>query len=225
MAMEKFRSSPLPTPPQAYDSIYMRQLIRVIELYFTRLDSQTPLQAEYFKGNGYQLSIPHISASDETNQYATGDDTPTLVNWSTLESGYGFTLNAPGTAVAEYAGVYKIDYSLQLVNTNNAAHYVTVWARVNGVDVERSATEFFIPARKSASAYAYICAYSTVPVQLAVGDEVTLYWATDNAYNPTGPVNGVYMIYYDAWTDPPDAYDRPAIPSVIGAITFMSAAV
>jgi hypothetical protein len=52
MAMEKFRSTPLPIPPQGYDPVYMRQLIQVIELYFSRLDSQTPLQAEYFKGRG-----------------------------------------------------------------------------------------------------------------------------------------------------------------------------
>lgn len=225
MAMEKFRSSPLPIPPQTYDSVYMRQLIQVIELYFTRLDSQTPLQAEYFKGNGYQLSIPHIAASDETDQYADGDNTPTAIDWSTLESGYGFTLNAPGTAVAGYAGIYKVDYSLQLVNTDNAAHYATVWAQVNGVDVERSATVFFIPARKSGTDYAYICAYSTLTVQLAVEDEVTLYWATNKAYNTTGPVDGVYMFHDDAWTDPPDAYDRPAIPSAIGSITFISAVV
>jgi len=35
----------------------------------------------------------------------------------------------------------------------------------------------------------------------------------------------VYMFHDDVWTDPPDAYDRPAIPSAIGSITFVSAAV
>jgi hypothetical protein len=223
MAMEKFKSTPLPMPPQDYNPVYMRQFIQVLELYFSRMDSQTPLQAEYFKGRGDQLSLPNISASDTTDQYAGGNDTPTVVSWNTLEAGYGFTLNSPGSATADYAGIYKIDYSLQFVNTDNAAHYATVWLQVNGADVARSATQFFIPARKSVTDYAYICGYSTVVFELAVGDEVELYWATNQAYDPVGPVDGVYMFHEDAWTDPPDAYDRPAIPSAIGAITFVSA--
>jgi hypothetical protein len=225
MAMEKFRSSPLPIPPQTYDSIYMRQLIQVLELYFGRLDSQTPVQAEYFKGRGDQLVLPHIAASDDTDQYATGDDVPTLVNWSTLDSGSGFTLNSPGSATADYAGVYKIDYSLQFVNTDNASHYATVWIKLNGADVSNSATQFFIPARKSVTDFSYVCAYSTAVTEFAVGDEVEIYWVTNKAYSTTGPVDGVYMFHDDVWTDPPDAYDRPAIPSAIGSITFVSAAV
>lgn len=35
----KFRFSPLPNPPTAYDPQYIRQLIRVLELYFNQLDS------------------------------------------------------------------------------------------------------------------------------------------------------------------------------------------
>jgi hypothetical protein len=140
-----------------------------------------------------------------------------------FESGFGFTLNSPGSATADYAGFYKIDFSLQFINTANAAHYATVWLQVNGVDVARSATQFFIPARKSPTDYAYVAGYSTVGFEIAVGDELQLYWATDQAYNPVGPVDGVYMFHDDAWTDPPDAYDRPDIPSAIGAITFVSA--
>jgi hypothetical protein len=223
MAMEKFRSTPLPMPPKEYDSVYMRQLIQVLELYFGRMDSQTPLQAEYFKGRGDQLSFPHIAASDTTDQYADGDDTPTAVLWNTLESGYGFTLNSPGSATADYNGIYKFDYSLQFINTDNASHYATVWLQVNGVDVARSATQFFIPARKSVTDFAYVCGYSTVVFELSVEDEVELYWATNQAYDPVGPVNGVYIFHDAAWTDPPNAYDRPAIPSAIGAITFVSA--
>jgi len=223
MAMEKFKSTPLPMPPQGYDPVYMRQLIQVIELYFSRLDSQTPLQAEYFKGRGDQLVLPHISVSDSTDQYATGNNTPTAIKWNTLESADGFTLNPPGSATATYAGFYKIDYSLQFINTANVAYYATVWLQVNGVDVARSVTQFFIPARKSLTDYAYVVGYSTVGFELAVGDELQLYWATDQAYNPVGPVDGIYMFQDDAWTNPPNPYDRPDIPSAIGAITFVSA--
>ena len=220
MALEKFKANPLPIPKAAYDQQYMLQLIRVIELYFRQLDSQTPISAEYFRGRGDKLSFPHICASDSTDQVAGGNNTPTVVKWNTLDAGYGWTLNSPGSATADFAGVYKITYSLQFINTANAAHYATVWLKENTVDIPNSATTFFIPGRKSATEFSYLCAYSEITFTAQVGDEVELYWATDLAGNPTTPVDGVYMLHDAAQTTP---FPRPAIPSAVGSITFISA--
>ena len=219
MAMEKFRHSPLPRPRPEYSEEQMFQLIRVLELYFNQLDSQTPLQAEYFRGRGDKLTFPHIAASDSTDQIATGDDTPTIVTWDTLESGSGWTL-ASNAATAQYAGVYTIRYSLQLINTDNAEHDVTVWLKVNNVDVVNSATIFTLPARKSSGDPAYVCGYSEATFTIDAGDEIELYWATDLAGNPTTPTDGVYIFHDAAQTTP---YARPAIPSAIGSISFVSA--
>ena len=172
-----------------------------------------------YSGSGAGLTFPHIGASDTTDQYATANDTPTLVNWNTLDTASGFTL-AAGAATATYAGVYKIDYSLQFANTDNQQHDVDVWLRVNNVDVVGSTSKFSIQARKSAILPTFIVAYSTVVFTLAAGDNVKLYWATDLAYNPVGPVNGIYMEYQAAQTVP---FVHPSVPSAIGAITFVSA--
>ena len=56
MAMELFRAPALPNPPALYDMHYVRQLVRVIELYFSQLDSQTPLSAESFNVNGVSVT-------------------------------------------------------------------------------------------------------------------------------------------------------------------------
>jgi len=222
MAMIFFRHSPLPRPRAEYSEEHMFQLIRVMELYFNQLDSQTPLQAEFFRGRGDQLTFPHIAASDSTDQIAGGNNTPTVVKWNTLDSGSGWTLNSPGSATAQYPGVYTIRYSLQFINTANAVHFATVWLQVNGSDVANSATKFFIPARKSASAgeEGYLCAYSEATFTVDAGDEIELYWATDVAGNPTTPTDGVYMFHDAAQASP---FVRPAIPSAIGSITFVSA--
>ena len=53
MALEKFRASPLPIPPSEYSPEHFRQLIRVIELYFSQLDSLTPNQAESYRANNF----------------------------------------------------------------------------------------------------------------------------------------------------------------------------
>jgi hypothetical protein len=220
MAMIKFRAAPLPNPPLEYDAQYVRQMIRVLELYFDQLDSQTPLQAEYFKGRGDQLVFPHIAASDSTDQIATGNNTATVVKWNTLDSGFGWTLNPPGSATADIAGVYIIRYSLQFINTANAAHYATVWLKENNADIPNSATTFFIPGRKSNSEFSYVCGYSEATFIAQPGDVVELYWATDLAGNPTTPTDGVYMFHDAAQVSP---FARPAIPSAIGSITFVSA--
>ena len=188
-----------------------------LRVYFNTLDAFTASLSNIEGGSS--LSFPHIAASDSTDQIATGNDTPTVVKWNTLDSGLGWTLNAPGSATAGYSGVYKITYSLQLVNTDNAIHSAVVWMKVNNVDVPSSTTEFSIPARKSAGVPSYVCGYSEVTFTINSGDEIELYWATDLAGNPTTPTAGVYIFADAAQTVP---YARPAIPSAIGSITFVS---
>ena len=48
MALDKFNAPPLPNPPGEWDAQYMRQVIRVIEIYFAQLDSRTPNNAEQY---------------------------------------------------------------------------------------------------------------------------------------------------------------------------------
>jgi plastocyanin len=104
-----------------------------------------------------------------------------VVNFDTLESGFGWTLNSPGSATADIAGVYTIRYRLQYANTDNAQHTVTVWLQNNAVDIVNSATSFSVPARKSASIPGFTTAYSEATFEVAVGDEIELYWATDQS--------------------------------------------
>jgi len=172
---------------------------------------------------GGGISFPHIAASDNTDQLATASNTPTVVTWNTLDSGNGFTLAAPGTATAEVSGIYKITYSLQFTNTDNSAHDAAVWLKVNTgsgfVDVPNSTTIFTVPARKSAGVFSYVCGYSEVVFSVNAGDEIELYWATNQAYDTSPATDGIYIEHLPAQTSP---YARPAAPSALGSITFVS---
>jgi hypothetical protein len=222
MIGKKFVAPALPIPPIQYDQREQTDLIRSLRLYFNLLDDYfrvTILDALNGGVGGNGITFPHIAASDSTDQYAGGNNTPTVVKWNTLDAGYLWTLNAPGSAVADVAGVYTIRYSLQLANTANAIHDVTVWLKKNNVNVANSSTYFTVPARKSAGNPSYICAYSEATFEVAVGDEIELYWATDQAATSGGTL-GVYIFADPAQTSP---YARPAIPSTIGSITYVSA--
>jgi hypothetical protein len=203
--------------PIVYDQRYVDQLTNALRLYFNQIDNG--LAALLSGTGGSSLSLPFIAASDSTDQLATASDTPTVVAWNTLEGGNGFTLNAPGSATALVSGVYKITYSLQFTNTDNAAHDAAVWLKINNVDVPRSTTIFTVPARKSAGVFSYVCAYSEVVFSLEVGDEMELYWATNQAYDTSPATDGVYIEHLAAQASP---YVRPATPSALGSITFVS---
>jgi hypothetical protein len=73
MALTRFRAAPLPNPPGAYDAQYVRQLIRVLETYFSQLDSKTPNFAESYTADRFIGGT--LSASDVT---ATSVSTSTL---------------------------------------------------------------------------------------------------------------------------------------------------
>lgn len=213
----------LPLGTDTYERRYQDQFANVLRLYFNQLRNAL---GELFGINGGKyISFPHIAASDGTIQYATAANTPTLVQWSTLDSGSGFTLNANSTATAEFPGIYKITYSLQFANNDNAIHDAIVWLRVNGSspssanDIPNSTTVFTLQARKSALLPNYVCGYSEVVFSMNAGDSLGLWWGTDQAAT-SGGATGIYIDYRAAQTTP---MPYPAVPSAIGSITFVSA--
>jgi len=135
-------------------------------------------------------------------------------------TGSGFTLNANSTATCQIAGVYKIDYSLQFANNDNAAHDADVWLKNNGTDVTESGTRFTVQARKSAGVPTYFAGYSHVTFEVAAGDVIALCWATDQGATANGSITGVWIEALPASVSP---YARPSIPSSIGTIAFVSA--
>jgi hypothetical protein len=211
----------LPIGPVEYSQQYQDQLTNALRLYFAQVDN--------FNGGlsgangGSYLTFPHIAASYSSDQYATANNTPTIVQWDSLDAGSGFTLNVDNTATAQFSGIYKITYSIQFINNINAIHNATVWLRINGVtpaaDVLNSATIFSVPARKSAGEPSYVCGYSEVVFQLTAGDKVGLWWGTDQAATSGGTL-GVSMWHQPIETTP---MNHPDVPSVIGSITFVSA--
>jgi hypothetical protein len=203
--------------PLEHSQQYTDQLNNALRLYFNQIDNSLGALLSSTGGGG--LSLPFIAASDTADQLATQADTPTIVKWNTLEGGNGFTLNAPGSATALVSGIYKITYSLQFVNTDNAIHNAAVWLKVNNVDVPRSTTVFTLQARKSAGVYNFLCGYSEVVFSLNAGDVLELYWAVDQAYRVSPARDGIYMEFLAAQTVP---YARPSVPSAIGSITFVS---
>lgn len=202
--------------PNQYQAMYHEQMNNALRLYFSRIDSTTsavlgPLGTQF-------LNSPHIAASSSGDQYATANNTPTLVAWDSVDANAGFILNPGGYAITPVSGTYKIDYSLQFANSDNTSHDIHVWLQANGGPLDKSSSRFTVPARKSATEFGHIVAYSSIVFPALGGDEIRLWWATDKAAT-SGGVAGIYMEHFPAQTTP---YVRPANPSAIGSITLVS---
>ena len=71
--------------PVQYSQLYVDQLNNALRLYFNQIDNFGFGLLNTVGGGG--LSFPHLTASDSTDQYAGGNNTPTVVDWNTLDSG------------------------------------------------------------------------------------------------------------------------------------------
>jgi hypothetical protein len=211
------KSPALPLAGAEYVPQSANRYSNILRLYFNQLDAAW--QGLLGSNGGQYLESPHIAAQNTDDQYATADDTATLVVFDVLDSASGFTLDPSGYATAGQNGVYKIDYSLQFANTDNSQHDAFVWLQVNSTIVPGSSSRFTIPARKSAGVLGYIVGYSSITFEIAKDDEIRLWWATETAYSTTGPVDGVYLEALAAQASP---YVRPANPSAIGSIVYVS---
>lgn len=210
------RSPALPLGPTEYSRQYQDQLNSILRLYFSLIDSQS--QALLSNIGGRFLAMPHGSFYDTETQ-SDGADTPNAVqlNSTFVEDTLGFSIanNANGNptrVTAEYPGIYNFQFSLQLENTDNAQHEVTIWPRINGVDVPNSATLITVPARKSASIFGYAVAAWNFVLSMQGGDYFELMWATTSTL--------VTIPYSAAQTSP---YVHPAVPSTILTVSFVSA--
>ena len=210
------KSPNLPMAPSQYVPQYHEQFSNALRLYFAQVDNANA--AVLGPNGGQYLENPHIAAQNNADQYATGNNIPTLVLFDVLDSISGFTLDPTGYATASHSGVYKIDFSLQFANSDNAQHDVFVWLQTNGTVVPGSSSRFTIHARKSAGVFGYVVGYSSITFEIQKDDEIRLWWATEKAAT-SGGTHGVFMDSIPAQASP---YVRPANPSAVGSIVFVS---
>ena len=95
MALERFRASPLPIPPSEYSPEHFRQLIRVLELYFSQLDSLTPNQAQSYRADNFYGGT--FSGDLEGGDVTADSVTTYLLN---AYQAYIFSLTADATTVS-----------------------------------------------------------------------------------------------------------------------------
>lgn len=220
MALTKFRAAPLPNPPGEWDPQYMRQVIRVLETYFSQLDSNTPnyaqsYTADFFYGSGVHLSFPFGQFSSNTDQTAAAIDVAYALTYDVADFSGGITLSSGSRLTVPTEGIYNVSFSIQFLNTTNDVQDIDIWLRKNGADLANSNSRFSIPARKSTGNPSHLIAVTPVMIQLAANDYIQIMWHVTNT--------GVSIEQLPAVTAVPGTTPAiPATPAAFVQVEFVS---
>ena len=235
MALTKFRAAPLPNPPINYDPQYVRQLIRVLETYFSQLDSKTPNYAESYTaddffggrlhGEGSNIYVPYNQFYSLVDQGIVALDQAYPVELEETSFTNGIYIGGVDNTQITFSksGIYTITYSLAFKNPTNDPQDVDIWFRYNNgtgaVDVPDSNSKFTIPARKSAGVPSYLIAV-TAFTGLAEADDVyvEIMWCSSST---SVVMEHLPAVAYSAGVTPA----IPATPSAIVQANFISKAV
>ena len=229
MALDRFKAAPLPNAPSEYDAQYMRQVIRVIETYFSQLDSRTPnnaqqYTADFFYGSGIGLTFPHNQFSSLVDQSAAAIDQAYAVRLEVTSFTDDISITGVNNTRITFGtpGIYMLIYSLAFKNTTNDTQEVNVWFRYNNgtttTDVANSNSKFTIPPRKSTGDPAYLIAVTPFSGYAeAAGVWVEVMWATTST---SVVMEHLPAVTYSAGVTPA----IPATPSAIVEAFFVSKA-
>jgi hypothetical protein len=155
-------------------------------------------------------TAPYGSFSNNTDQTAPSVGSTAVVVYDTTEESNGVFLSNSSRLNVRNAGIYNVQFSLQLVNKDNAPQYADIWFRVNGTDVPRSASRFDIPARKSASDWGHVIGTVNIFLDMNANDYVEIAGTTSSTL--------IGLEHYAADTGIP----RPAIPASIVTVNYIA---
>ncbi len=123
----------------------------------------------------------NYGAFQDTTSQTGSITTPTLMTFNTTDYTSGVTIVGGTKFTAAVAGTYNFQWSAQFQNLDQFPQDVTVWIRVNGVDVTGSAGLIGVSGRKSAGIASHIISGWNYFVQLTAGQYVELVWVPTNA--------------------------------------------
>ena len=232
--MSKIFNVRLPNASAQYDPGQFNQLVRSLEqvilqlnnTYGSVLDQNQAAAASWFAksaGSGFAagirgaqvsngIALPFamlISETDQTNASITGEN---LLTYDSVSPANGITVTNNSRIKVPCAGHYLVTFTLQVTNRGNTAAEFEVWAKDTGTNFPLSNTRFDIPVRKSSGVWSHVVPAITgiFTVDDPANDYLEIAWWSDSL--------DVYLEHYAAGTSP----TRPAIPSVIMTVNFVS---
>ena len=198
----------LPLGTREYEQRYQDQFTNVLRLYFNQLRNSL---SELFSGaGGKYVAFPYGAFSSYTSQSTTAN-TATLLTMSNTDFSNAVSLQPNSQITVENAGIYNLQFSVQIQNFDNAPQDMYIWLKQNGTDIVGSTGVVGSVARKSAIDPAHDIKGWNYFLSMNANDYVQIYWS------PT--IATLTIPTYAASGTP----TKPSTASVVATLSFVSA--
>jgi len=193
---------------QVYSQSLQNQNNSNLRIFFTKLVNS--IQSVIGPSGGKFLNNPYGAFQDSTDQTAASTTVAYPITFNTTDFSNGVTIASNSRITVAEAGIWNLQFSLQLTNTTNASQDVDVWFRVNGTNIANSNSRFGLAPRKDVGDPFHVIMALNYFANLNATDYIEIMWRTTDV--------GVIIEQYAAGTSP----TRPAIPSAIATMSFVS---
>ena len=194
--------------PEAYEKRYFAENNGALNGYFRRLISV--LGSLFGPRGGRFMNNPHGAFQVSTDQVAANTTTAYPVTFNTTDFANGVTMASGSRITVADAGIWNLQFSIQLKNTTNDGQDVDIWFRKNGTNIANSNSRFHLVARKGTGDPSHIIAALNFFVSMNSNDYIEIMWRTENT--------GVSIEAFGTSASP----TRPAVPSAIVTMSFVS---
>jgi hypothetical protein len=191
-----------------YSQSLQNQNNGLLRLFFTKL--LNAIQSVIGPSGGKYLNNPYGAFQDSTDQVAANTTTAYAVTFNTTDFSNGVTIASGSRITVADAGIWNLQFSIQLKNTTNDGQDVDIWFRKNGTNIDNSNSRFHLVARKGTGDPSHIIASLNFFVDMDANDYTEIMWRTENT--------GVSIEHFGTSTSP----TRPAVPSAIATMSFVS---
>jgi hypothetical protein len=210
--LRKFKAPALPNSPLEYIRTDEDQFRNILRLYFNQIDSTFGNLLD--TTGGKYINFPYGAFSSNQDQTTTAN-TATLMTLNTTDFANGVSITSSKITV-ENAGIYNLQFSVQLESTSNAPQDVYIWLRQGNdggtsADITGSTGLVGMPARKDPADPFHDIKGWNYFVSMAENDYIQIYWSTTSA--------NVSIQFYAASASP----TKPSTQSVVATLSFVSA--
>ena len=199
----------MPLAPREWGTSYQDQFTNILRLYLNQVTGV--LTTITGPRGGRFLSSPNGSFYDSTDLIAANTTTAYPIPLANTYASSGVTVSNTSQIRVVAPGTYNIQVSAQLVNSTNAGQDIDLWFRKNNVDIPDSNSRMGLPPRKSVGVASHALLSISFFVSMQADDFLEIVWRTTDV--------DAYIEAFAAGTSP----TRPAIPSVIVNVAFVSA--
>ena len=159
----------------------------------------------------YEDSAPYGAFQDSTDQVAANTTTAYPMTFNSTDYSNGVSVVSNSRLTVKNYGIYNLQFSAQLVNTDSSIHDMDIWFRKNGTNIAASNSRYSVP-NSHGGVDGHTIAALNYYIELNANDYIEIMWATDDI--------AVSIQQLPTRTSP----DTPSTPSVIATMQYVAPA-